>query len=1157
MFHYNNLKILENLSGGIDLIYDDGKVMEHIEFRITADLFEKLEKLAYSQNVCLTNILIAALTLLLSRLTRRKKIVIGYQAQKRVLQSTISRILQTDFSMDCEFMNIVVQQIKNLSKNNQTRLPGIRFIESCLNGENKQVPFSFAYNVQRSRVLGITYNSFLFEEDFIRQFFKMFNILLNGVVSNPNGRISALPIATEEEIDTQLVKWNQNANDFPKDETIQQLFEQQVELYPHNVAVVYKNERLTYGELNARANQLAYYLRDQYQQLTGRLFRPDTFVGLCLERGLEIIVGILGILKAGGAYVPMDPDYPEERLLFMLNDASIKLVVSQKSVVKKFSFLSSNGKIKIICLDAQRREIKNLSVKNIPGINKVTDLAYLIYTSGTTGKPKGVMIEHRGIPNLSYNIMKIAQVNPSTRGLLFASINFDASVADIFPILMKGAALYILPNEERKDSELLFQYLLHNRITLAALTPVVLESLPWLPLPHLKSLMVVGDSCKKEAVEYWSQDRRLINGYGPTEATVGSNYSIYDAGKSATQIGKPISNVTNYILDSNLQHMPIGIPGELYIGGIGLAREYLNSPRLTSEKFIFNPFGKGRLYKTGDLARWLSIGEIEFIGRVDLQVKVGGIRIEPGEIEACIASYESVKQCVVEVKEHNKDKTLVAYVVPEKGFTFSTKELIAYLKKKLPRYMLPAAFVSLRSFPITPNAKIDREALPMPQDTECSNDETYVAPKTEIESQLVQIWSEYLPFKRQIGIEDDFFLIGGDSILAIRVIAESRKRGLSFTISELFQYPTIERLARHVERADGEPAQLDNLSEKTSEVMSTPMHRRFFEKKRSNRNFCNPPILMNVKQPIACSCKEETFQIPLKCKDTPWLRFKYNRIIKNCNLKTKTSSLSQMKSEELADKDFSYEKYMNEDFALLPIQDKGTKIPLFLIHSAWGISLGYANLASYFEGQPLYSINNPLFFTPTVLFENVEEMAESYINFIQKIQKHGPYRLGGWCAGGLISFEIARQLEQRGEKVELVILISSNATYEFYLQEIPYSFMQQFFTRNNIRDRDFQLCLQFSCLYIGGICFRYSSKLKTSLKMGRLRPYSGRVVLIRPQDIEKNEFPLNPAIGGKYAGWELFVESKQFQIYDSSGSHFTLFEPNIIQKLSKLILGLL
>ncbi|MEH2279394.1 MAG: amino acid adenylation domain-containing protein [Nostoc sp.] len=604
--------------------------------------------------------------------------------------------------------------------------------------------------------------------------------------------IHNLSVLTEPERHKILVEWNDTKVDYPKYLCIHELFAAQVEKTPDNIAVVFDEQKLTYQELNHRANKVAHYLQSLG---VGR----EVLVGICVERSLDTIVGLLGILKAGAAYLPLDTSYPQERLSFMLSDSQVQVLLTQQKFVDEFSVSG----VKTVCFDSDGEAIACQSHENPPSDVTAENLAYLIYTSGSTGTPKGVLIQHQGVCNLAQAQIKLFDVHPHSRVLQFASFSFDASVWEIVMALGSGASLYMGTQDSLRPGADLIKFLREHSITHVTLPPTALAALPAEELPNLQTLIVAGEACNPKLIAQWSQERRFFNAYGPTESTVCATVAECTAGDTQATIGRAIANTQVYILDNHLQPVPIGTAGELFIGGDGLARGYLNRPELTRERFIPNPFDEAgtKLYKTGDLTRYLPDGNIEFLGRVDNQVKIRGFRIELDEIEKLLIQHPDVKQVAVIAREDiPSDKRLVAYIVLNQKPEAIIATLKRFLEEKLPKYMVPGVFVILDSLPLTPNGKVDRQNLPDGDRTRPDLEETFVVPRNPIEEKLASIWAELLGIE-PIGINDNFFNLGGHSLIAAQMLSRIRD---SFQVElffhHIFAYPTIAGLAGLIEQ---------------------------------------------------------------------------------------------------------------------------------------------------------------------------------------------------------------------------------------------------------------------------------------------------------------------------------------------------------------------
>jgi len=642
----------------------------------------------------------------------------------------------------------------------------------------------------------LKYSTDLFDAGTIERMAGHFRTLLEAAVSDPDHRISDLPLLTGAERRQVLVEWNATSKAYPET-TIHRLIEEQVRRTPDAVALVFEGRTMGYGELNRRANQLARHLR-------GLGVGPDTLVGLCIERSFEMVVGLLGILKAGGAYVPVDPGYPPDRQSYMIEDSRAPVLLTQAHLAGSLA----NSGARVVVLDADWEEIGRLPDGDLEDGSGPGDLAYVIYTSGSTGKPKGAMNEHRAVCNRLLWMQDTYGLTASDRILQKTPFSFDVSVWEFFWPLMTGARLVIARPEGHKDPSYLVERIREEGITTLHFVPSMLRVfLEAEGVEECRSVRRV--ICSGEALPYELQERffgrlgaELHNLYGPTEAAVDVTWWPCERGsaRKIVPIGRPVANTQMYVLDAGMNPVPVGIPGELYIGGAQVGRGYWGRPELTAEKFLPDPFVPGgRLYRTGDLSRWLPDGAIEYLGRNDFQVKVRGLRIELGEIEAALSEHPTVGQAVVVSREETPgDVRLVAYLVPRADASPSVADLRVSLKDRLPEYMVPSAFVILPSFPLNPSGKVDRKALPAPERMRSSLATQYEAPRTEVEAMIADVWKEVLRIEK-VGVHDNFFDLGGHSLLLVQVQArleQHLKRKLA--VVDLFQYPSIETLSRHL-----------------------------------------------------------------------------------------------------------------------------------------------------------------------------------------------------------------------------------------------------------------------------------------------------------------------------------------------------------------------
>ncbi len=646
--------------------------------------------------------------------------------------------------------------------------------------------------VDEDRIAGaLIYNVDLFDAATIKGMVDQFELVLESIVANPDQPLSELPLLTTAEEQT-LAAWNDTKADFPQ-RCLPDLFREQVARAPEAVALVFNEERLSYEELNRRSNQLAHHLRS-----IG--VGPEVLVGILLERSLELIVGILGVLKAGGAFVPLDPTYPKERLRFMLDDAGLSILLTQQQLLSR---LPEDRELRTVCLDSD--PAANLPDVELETIATPDNLAYVIYTSGSTGQPKGVMVQHRGVSNLASAQREAFDVSANSRVLQFASISFDAAVSEIFKTLLTGATLCLAPSESLLPLDPLLNLLHTQAITTVTLPPSIWAILPAADLPALHTAISAGEACSSQIAALWGGDgRRFLNAYGPTEVTVCATISDPLDGNSRPPIGRPIANTEVHVLNADLTPVPIGVVGELYVSGVGLARGYLGRAALTAERFIPNPFSErpgSRLYRTGDLVRYRRDGNLEYTGRMDRQVKVRGFRIELGEIETALVEHPSVRDAVVLAREDTPgDVRLVAYLITEPGTAANVGQWRAWLSQKLPEYMLPAAFVWLQEFPLTPNGKVDRRALPAPDTGRPEQAQAYVAPRDRLEQLLIDLWQTTLGSDR-IGVNDNFFEIGGNSLKgAIFINRLQVVLGEYVYVVAIFDAPTVAGLATYLRK---------------------------------------------------------------------------------------------------------------------------------------------------------------------------------------------------------------------------------------------------------------------------------------------------------------------------------------------------------------------
>jgi amino acid adenylation domain-containing protein/FkbH-like protein len=1028
----------------------------------------QLNALARREGVTLYLLLLAAFKTLLYRYTRREDLVIGTPVAGRTEVETETLIgffvrtlvLRSDLSGGPTFRELLkrVQQVmldahahqdlpfeKLVEELRPTRSPGFAPLVQVmfafqntpalelnlpdvqattleLPGQTAKFDLTlFAEETPGALRLTAEYSTDLFAAATIIRLLRHFEILLAGIVANPEQRISELPLLGPSERHQLLDEWNRTAVDYPRNKTVARLFAEQVERTPDAVAVELQETRLTYRQFNERANQLA-----QHLQSLG--VAPDVLVAVALERSVDFIVALVAILKAGGAYVALDPLHPEERLGLTLEEARPRVLLT--TVEFRNRFAATEGKFTTLCLDELAPTLAERSKTNPPNEASAAHLAYVCFTSGSTGGPKGVCIPHRAVVRLVWNTDYL-QLGPDDVVAQLSNCAFDAATFEIWGALLNGARLQIFPAQLLLAPKQFQAELERTGVTALFVTTALFNQLtqeqPGI-FASVRTVLFGGDTANPRRVaEVLKQGRpaRLLNVYGPTECTTFATWhevhEVLDPDLTVP-IGRPIANTEAFVLDQNLQPVPIGVPGELYLGGDGLAREYLNRPEFTATKFILHPFAnpavqsanekphepaleRARLYRTGDMVRYRADGQLEFLGRTDLQVKLRGFRVELREIETALARHSGVADCAVTLDcSEAAEKRLVAYVVSNATPT-NADELRLFLRAKLPDFMLPAAFVFVPALPLNANGKIDRAALPALVPDHPGSERQFIAPRDVVETRLGLIWQELLNTK-PIGALDNFFDLGGHSLMAIRLLARVEKEmGKSLPVATLFQAPTLGEFAHAIKTAEAA-----RLSESTS---------------------------------------------------------------------------------------------------LVPIQPNGARPPLFLVHGAGGgMFWGYTNLARHLgDDQPVYAFRSRgLDGLPE--FASIQEMATAYVANLRSFRPHGPYCLGGYCFGGNVAYEMARQLRATGETVAVLALLNSippdshyrNAEFSFrwwgrFFKNLGY-LLRWHFHRTPAQRRDY-LRWQFNTLR-GKICRCFGSKKFPPLNVAELVDLSASAPEERP-----------------------------------------------------------
>ncbi|MGD2085121.1 MAG: amino acid adenylation domain-containing protein [Candidatus Aminicenantes bacterium] len=829
---------LEQLSGELIVTrfpYDfnkgvlDKPIVHDLDFEFPAELCCQLLKLSNGSDSRLHMVLVAGIVLLLYKYTGNTDIILGIPIDKQDIEGEFTNTVLalknhlekqvTYRELLLEVRNTIIDAAENqnypieaLLDDLKMNFSGYQFPlfdvavileniqdKNYMSRASTSINFIFARKDERIKVV-IGYDSLLYERMTVERIANHLNKILHEAISNVNLAVDQIDILSGEERTQLLYDFNSSAADYPQNQTIHGLFAMQVEKKPANPALVYDGKDLTYKKLDEKANQLARTLKEKG-------VCPDTIVGIAVQRSLEMVVGMLGILKAGGAYLPIDPLYPQERIEYMIRDSAAAVVLTTGTWEENLPFAGE-----IIRMDQDNSYHANGS--NPVAENISNHSAYVIYTSGSTGNPKGVIIHHRAIVNTLFWRKNYYNFGQEQVVLQLPSFSFDSSVEDIFTPLISSAALVLINYENQFDLDYLQSVIQQNQVTHFLIVPNLYKSfLEQMPgcLKNLKSVTVAGDNFTEELVREHREKLpkvKLYNEYGPTENSVCSTVYEFNRKNTNVLIGKPINNVKCYIQDENRKIDPVGVPGELWVSGAGLARGYLNRVELTGDKFIRNPFIPGEMiYKTGDCARWRGDGNLEFLGRKDHQVKIRGFRIELGEIENQLLQHPEIKEAIVMAKEDKRgDKYLCAYLVAR--VELNVTELREHLLKYLPEYMVPAQFVELKQMPLTPNGKIDRKKLPEP-DQNINSGVRYVAPQTQMEKKLEEIWKDELELEK-VGIHDNYFNIGGDSIKSIRLInLVNQKLNTNLKIVDLYINNTIEKLANKLENLTPTPCDVD------------------------------------------------------------------------------------------------------------------------------------------------------------------------------------------------------------------------------------------------------------------------------------------------------------------------------------------------------------
>ncbi|HTK08291.1 MAG TPA: amino acid adenylation domain-containing protein, partial [Ktedonobacteraceae bacterium] len=812
-------------------------------------------------------------------LQRIREVCLGAYAHQDVPFEQVVEALEPERDLSRSPLFQVMFALQNVPQEEPAEVAGVQM--RALSVENHTSQFDLTFTIAetpRGLYGALEYSTDLFEAATITRLLGHWQTLMEALLHEPHLPISQVPWLSEQELAHLLTHWNATQTAYPRDLCVHQRFEQQAQRTPDAVALVFEEQTLTYAELDRRANQLAHFLQTQG-------LSPDGLVALFLERTIEMVIAIFGVLKAGGAYVPFDVSTPIDRLSMLLQEVNPLVILTQTSLQQVITPLQRP----MLCLDSAdtlwQEPVTELA---LPGVFP-EQAAYVIYTSGSTGQPKGVVLQHAGLLNHALSAIEHYALSEHDRVLQFSSLSFDIAVEEIFPILLCGGTLVLRTEEMLAPATAFLQAIDRWQITVLDLPTAYWHTLvasliqePVRLSETLRLLIVGGEKASPELYQHWTRlsgsHLRWLNTYGPTEATVIA--TLFDPQKALSHqphllpIGRPIANTQVYLLDRWLRPVPVGVRGEIFIGGAGIARGYLGSPDLTAERFLPDPFGSepgARLYRTGDLATYLPGGELVFAGRLDEQVKIRGYRIEPGEIEAVLATHPAIREAMVLAREDwPGSRQLVAYVVTRTEQPLTSHDLRFYLQERLPAYLLPAAYVFLPTFPLTAHGKVDRRALPSPSWESAQDSEPFQAPRTPIEQTLAEIWAQVL-HTQHIGLHENFFERGGDSILGIQIIARARQKHLPLTLKQLFQHQTIAELSAVID--DGELVQAEQ-GLVLGDAPLTPIQHWFFEQEMAEPQHWNQTLFLEVATPLQTGWLEEAVAAWLAQHDALRLRFR-------------------------------------------------------------------------------------------------------------------------------------------------------------------------------------------------------------------------------------------------------------------------------------------
>lgn len=1010
-----------------------------------------------------------------------------------------------------------------------------------------------------------TYNTQLFKPETIKQMMEQFEFLLNTLVKDPQTKLKDILVSNQTELLKKIAGWNDTQIGYPEDKPVHKFVSENAEKHPDKIAVKYRDSTTSYRELNEKANRFAHYLIDNQ-------VNPGDTIALAVDRSAELLISLLAIMKTGAAYVPVDPDYPLKRIEYMLEDSAAKVLISSQKYKSQFN----SGGTKEIVLEEIYRELINYPSTDPLVEVKGTDLAYVIYTSGSTGMPKGIAIEHHSLCNFLFSMQKEPGISAEDKLLAVTTISFDISGLELYLPLISGAELMITDTEIAKDARELLDLIRTEKVSIMQATPstwrMMVES-NWNDRLELK-VLCGGEALSKDLADaLLSRCTSLWNMYGPTETTIWSAVKQIKDTDTLISIGHPIANTQIYILDQHLQAVPPGRTGEIYIGGAGLARSYLNKPELTAKSFIQNPISpevSDRIYRSGDLGKFLDNGEIQCFGRIDNQVKIRGYRIELGAIEEALNEQDQVKESLVIAREDRPgDQRLVAYIIPETEDNSPDSTQIASwkqgIKELLPSYMVPGDFVILRKFPLLPNGKIDRKALPKPNENHLEN-KNQALPKTETEKLIAEVWKAVLEIE-SVGLNDDFFDLGGHSLLAVQVMTRLEKEtGVKLPITSLFKISGLADFAKQFDLAKGKVTvseQKINSSSQKHIINNPPDSKIGYVAPRTDIESLVAQIWAENLGLDAVGVYDDFFELGGHSMMAIQV---LNQLERETGKRLPLASLFEHSTVESMAMMLEMDAKLITWDSLVAIKPQGNKMPLYIVHGAGLNVLFFNTLAKNMDpDQPVYGLQAKGLNGIDEPLEKIEDMAAYYISEIVKHNPKGPYAIAGFSFGGIIAFEMAKQFKAMGKEVKMLAMFD---TYAYQSDRYDSTFTRLF---NKTRYLSKQLLYTFTLFnedpkrtieYKTEAIKRRIIQLYWKLKYGReqnqegffgyannidiknmqawekyiFTPYNGSIELFRAK---KRTFYMDDF---EYLGWKPFA-LKGIRIHEIPGEHNYIFAP--------------